>query len=337
LSAAAELSNDLAPVLEARARDALVHWAASAPRPRLLKYRENAVFRVELDGKPAALRLHRPGYHDEASLRSELAWLAELRAGGMDVPCPLATAEGSLLVELPAGAALGRQHADVMSWVDGEPLGETGVPLAHSPERLAVIFASIGAGMADLHTLSDRWTLPAGFRRHAWDCGGLLGDRPLWGRFWDCEGLLPAQRQALSALRHKLRRHLRGLAEIGLDYGLIHADLVRENVFVKGDEVAFIDFDDAGFGWRLFDLATALSKNLKEPAHDVIRASLIAGYRSRRALTDDDLATLPLFLVLRSLTYIGWIAQRPDVPHAGRRMRRFAEEALELAATHGLR
>ncbi|BCH21216.1 phosphotransferase [Mesorhizobium sp. L-8-3] len=336
MSAADDLPAGLASALDARVRDALIHWTASDPRPRLLKYRENAVFRVELDGKPAALRLHRPGYHDETALRSELAWLAELRAGGMNVPSPLATADGNLHVELPACAELGRQHADVMSWVDGEPLGETGLPLAHPPERLAAIFAAVGAGMADLHSLSDRWTLPAGFRRHAWNLDGLLGDAPLWGRFWDCEGLSTAQSQALSALRHTLRPHLRRLAENGLDYGLIHADLVRENIFVRGDEVAFIDFDDAGFGWRMFDIATALSKNLNEPAWDVIRASLVAGYRSRRALSDDDLATLPLFLVLRSLTYIGWIAQRPEVPHAERRMRRFAEEALDLAAVHAL-
>lgn len=336
MTAATGLPASLASALDARARDALVHWTAFDPRPQLLKYRENAVFRVELDGEPAALRLHRPGYHDEAALRSELAWLAELRAGGMNVPYPLATLDGSLLIELPAHGGMGRQHADLMSWVDGTPLGETGIPLAYSPDRLAVIFAAIGAAMADLHALSDRWTLPAGFRRRAWDFDGLLGDAPLWGRFWDCEGLSSARRQALNSLRYTLRPQLQGLAETGLDYGLIHADLVRENIFVRGDEVAFIDFDDAGFGWRMFDLATALSKNLKEPAYDVLQASLIAGYRSRRRLSDDDLAALPLFLVLRSLTYIGWIAQRPEVPHAERRMQRFAEEALALAALYGL-
>ncbi|MGO4833282.1 phosphotransferase, partial [Rhizobiaceae sp. 2RAB30] len=192
------------------------------------------------------------------------------------------------------------------------------------------------AAMADLHTLSDRWTPPTGFRRHAWDLDGLLGETPLWGRFWDCEGLPSAQRRALSALRHRLRPRLQALAETGLDYGLIHADLVRENIFVKGDEVAFIDFDDAGFGWRMFDLATALSKNLKEPAYDVVQASLVVGYRRRRTLPDGDLATLPLFLVLRSLTYIGWMAQRPEVPHAESRMQRFADEALALAARYGL-
>ncbi len=331
-----DLPARLASALDARAREALVRWPASDQPPQLLKYRENAVFRVEIEGRPAALRLHRPGYHDAAALRSELVWLAELRAGGMNVPSPVAAADGSFLVALAANDAFGAQHADVMSWIDGVPLGESGVLLAQPPDRLATIFTAVGAAMADLHTLSDRWTLPAGFRRHAWDLDGLLGETPLWGRFWDCEGLPSPQLRALSTLRQGLRPRLRDLAETGLDCGLIHADLVRENIFVKGDEVAFIDFDDAGFGWRMFDLATALSKNLKEPAYDVVQASLVAGYRSRRTLPDGDLATLPLFLVLRSLTYIGWIAQRPEVPHAESRMQRFAEEALTLAARYGL-
>lgn len=336
MSAPTDLPARLASALDARAREALVRWPASDPQPLLLKYRENAVFKVEIDGEPAALRLHRPGYHDETALRSELVWLAELSARGMKVPSPLAAADGSLLVALAANEAFGAQHADVMSWVEGMPLGESRVLLAQPPERLAMIFTAVGAAMADLHTLSDRWTLPASFRRHAWDLDGLLGEAPLWGRFWDCEGLSLAQREALSALRQRLRPRLQALAEIGLDYGLIHADLVRENIFVVGDAVAFIDFDDAGFGWRMLDLATALSKNLNEPACDVIQAALITGYRSRRRLSDADLATLPLFLVLRSLTYIGWIAERPEVPHAEIRLRRFAEEALKLAARYGL-
>ncbi|MGO4840763.1 phosphotransferase, partial [Rhizobiaceae sp. 2RAB30] len=125
MSAADDLPASLAAALGARAREALVRWLTSDPRPLLLKYRENAVFRVEIEGRPAALRLHRPGYHDEADLRSELAWLAELRAGGMNVPSPLAAADGSLLVALAANDAFGAQHADVMSWVDGVPLGES--------------------------------------------------------------------------------------------------------------------------------------------------------------------------------------------------------------------
>lgn len=320
--------------LQERAREALEHWAALADAPVLLKYRENAVFRITLaDGQSAALRLHRPGYHDETSLRSELAFMATLRHGGLDVPSPVPTGDGRSLVRLPANRKFPVQHADVVSWIDGAALGQTGTPLSQSAKTQADLFFRIGHAMATLHDLADAWMPPPGFRRPAWDPEGLLGESPLWGRFWDCPGLSRDEATALSAVRDDLRRRLADAQRNGLDYGLIHADLVRENIYLTGDEnqVAFIDFDDAGYGFRLFDLATALLKNRQEPAYPAIENALIAGYRSRRGLSDAALQSLPLFMVLRSLTYIGWLAERPEIPGAARRLSRYVAESLELA------
>ena len=322
--------------LDRRARQALVHWGAADQRPELLKYRENAVFRVRLgDGRPAALRLHRAGYHGEAALRSELQWMAALGDGGLAVPRPIAAADGRLLVALPDAGDFTAQHADILGWMDGQALGESGKPLSHAPEKLGAIFSVLGATMAEMHNLADRWTPPEGFWRPAWDAEGLLGERPLWGRFWDCDALSSTQAAALSALRHDLRRRLATLP--AQDFGLIHADLVRENVLVGERGVVFIDFDDAGYGFRLFDIATALLKNRREPAYEAIEAALIAGYRSRRSLTEEALSGLPLFLVLRSLTYIGWFAARPELPGARERVLRYADETLALAEELGFR
>ena len=136
--------------------------------------------------------------------------------------------------------------------------------------------------------------------------------------------------EALAALRVRLSQALDSHAP-RLDYGLIHADLVRENVFITNGGVAFIDFDDCGPGYRLFDIATTLLKNRGEPTYPAIERALIAGYRSRRSLSDETLAALPLFLTLRSLTYIGWLAQRPETPNAAGRLSRYLKESLQLA------
>ncbi|NUS70426.1 MAG: phosphotransferase [Ensifer adhaerens] len=334
----ADLPKPFRDALDNRARQALAHWGVADQRPELLKYRENAVFRVSLaDGRPAALRLHRSGYHGEAALRSELQWMAALGDGGLAVPQPIATEGGGLLVALPAEGEFGTQHADIIEWMDGEPLGESGSPLSHSPGRLVAIFSALGASIAEMHNLADRWSPPEGFWRAAWDENGLLGEQPLWGRFWDCEGLSATQASALSSLRHDLRQRLAVLPTPAKDFGLIHADLVRENVLVAENGVTFIDFDDAGYGFRLFDIATALLKNRREPAYETIEAALISGYRSRRALPDEALSGLPLFLVLRSLTYIGWFASRPELPAARERVLRYANETLTLAEETGIR
>lgn len=319
--------------LHRRARAALSHWGLSGSALTLLKYRENAVFRVTLDtGEPAVLRLHRPGYHDEAALASELAWMDTLRAGGLRVPAPVPTQDGRHIIALAAGDGFGLQHADIVSWIDGSPLGETGIPLPYPAERLAAIFFSLGVSMARLHALSDAWSPPATFHRPRWDAEGLVGDAPLWGRFWDCPGLSAADAADLTTLRQRLRARLAAVPPGTLDSGLIHADLVRENVIVDeaGDGIAMIDFDDGGSGFRMFDIATALFKNRSEPHYAEIEAGLIGGYRSVRPLAEAALETLPLFMALRGVTYVGWIGARLETPDARARMQRYVCDALQL-------
>lgn len=329
-----QLPQTIRDALQKRALEALNHWPVRPHEPVLMKYRENAVFRITLeDGRFAALRLHRPGYHDETSLRSELHFMAALKVGGLNVPSPVATRNMQSLVRLQAGRHFPEQHADVVSWIDGAPLGQSGVPLSQPIEKQTEIFFRIGHAMATMHNLADTWQPPERFRRPAWDATGLIGEKPLWGRFWDCAGLSRDDATALSALRQELRKALASASAHGPDYGLIHADLVRENIFLTDGEsdVAFIDFDDAGHGFRLFDLATTLLKNRNEPAYPIIEKALIDGYRDRRELTDATLEILPLFMVLRSLTYIGWLAERPEIPGAPERLSRYVNESLEMA------
>jgi Ser/Thr protein kinase RdoA (MazF antagonist) len=328
------LPQTIRDALQKRAREALDHWPVQAHEPVLMKYRENAVFRITLeDGQFAALRLHRPGYHDETSLHSELHFMAALKLGGLDVPSPVPATSRQNLVRLTANRHFPAQYADVVSWIDGVPLGQSRMPLSQSIEMQEAIFYRIGQNMAIMHELADAWEPPEHFRRPVWDWEGLVGEKPLWGRFWDCRGLSSESAVALSALRHELRRVLMNADRQNLDYGLIHADLVRENIFLTGvdSNVAFIDFDDAGHGFRMFDLATTLLKNRNEPAYPVIERALISGYRSRRALSEAALAALPLFMVLRNLTYIGWLAERPEIPDCVERLSRYVNESLEMA------
>ena len=61
-------------------------WGAEGP-VELITERENAVYRIMRDGAPAALRLHRAGYQNEASILSELSWTTRLADAGF--ACPL--------------------------------------------------------------------------------------------------------------------------------------------------------------------------------------------------------------------------------------------------------
>ena len=94
-------------------------------------------------------------------------------------------------------------------------------------------------------------------------------------------------------------------------YSLIHADLHFGNVVVDGDRLAVIDFDDSGFGWHQYELAVVLAGHPAE-RFDVNFESLLSGYRRVRAFPDEDAALVPMFVVVRALALLGWIAQRPE-------------------------
>jgi Ser/Thr protein kinase RdoA (MazF antagonist) len=301
--------------------------------PQLIMHRENSVFRVETAAGPAALRIHRAGYHSWASIKSELAWMAHLKANGIAVPEPVPTRNGALLIELNEAGASPR-IVDLLTWLGGAPLGKTGAPLAGAAAEQTEIFTALGKSMARLHNVSDAWQLPEDFRRHAWNRDGLVGENPFWGRFWEISNCSADETKLLNSIRLRAAQDLEMFTSGGADYGLIHADLVRENILVQDGQIQMIDFDDAGFGFRLFDIATTLFKNRGEPHYEALKSALISGYATLRPLSRRDLEALPLFMLLRALTYLGWGEARKSEPGMAARRQRFKSEALELALAY---
>ncbi len=265
---------------------------------RLLRNRENAVFEIALPTGRAALRLHRVGYQNPAAVQSELWWCAAMAARGVAVPAALPARDGQFLQTLANG-----RLASVISWVEGEALGEAGVLFAQPTETALRQHDDLGQLLARIHAVTDSLTLPASFQRPQWDIDGLVGESPFWGRFWDHPLASPRQTALLREARALLTKGLQAYAQGG-NFGLIHADVLRENVLVNGNSLSLIDFDDSGFGFRPYDLGTVLSQNLYEPAYHEIRAALLQGYGDLSV----DLADL--FTLARVCASVGWAAPR---------------------------
>lgn len=285
------------------AKEAAAHWNGRVVR--LLRDRENAVFELALPRGRAALRLHRQGYQNDSAIKSELWLMAALAADGLAVPAALPDRVGRLLVPLSSG-----RLASAISWCEGSALGEAGVTFADpAPVVLSRHFA-LGRLLAEFHDAVDRLTLPLDFVRPNWDRAGLVGEAPLWGRFWDHSKASPAQSatlaESVSFLRDILTR-----PDLGA-IGIIHADVLRENVLVNKESLSLIDFDDSGFGYRLYDLGTVMSQNLYEPAFVDIRAALIDGYRTLRPAAAD---LVDAFTLARVCASVGWAAQRLPLDH----------------------
>ena len=316
------------------AAEALGHWGLQGSDLDLIKYRENAVFRVDAPGGDRfALRIHRHDYHSDAELRSELQWMAALADAGIAVPTLVPDSAGQLFRRVEAAGVPEPRQVDLFEWVDGSQLGsvEGGLGDASSVAR---IYHTIGGLAARLHNQATAWPLPQGFIRHAWDVEGLVGQSPFWGRFWELAALSEGQRDLLLAARQRVQRDLAVYADDPANadrYSLIHADFVAENLMVCGEEVRLIDFDDAGFGWHLFELATALYFEMEEAHYPQAYEALIAGYREHRPLPDSQLAHMPLFFLARSFTYLGWVHTRSETQTAKELTPMLVERCCDLA------
>ena len=307
---------------------ALQQWDLSVAKIELVSRSENVVFRVDSEaGQSYALRVHRPGYHTLAELESEALWTAALNEAGIGAPVAEPTRAGGHYAVVGVPGTGEARHVGLIPWFEGVPLDEMIDEAAGAADRDLHI-ERLGRLIATMHEQAVDWHPPSHFERHSLDADGFMGEAPFWGRFWDIAQLTAEQRETLVEARGWI--HAR-LSEYGKDHGtysMIHADLRSANVLVNGDRVFVIDFDDAGFGWHQYDLAVALFDYGTSPNYESIRDALIAGYRSRRLISDEDLALLPLFVLVRTLASLGWLNDRPEVD-----LYKFLPVLIELGCT----
>ena len=316
--------------LRALATVALTRWGVGDCEPEIVKYRENAVFRVQAaDGQGAVLRVHRHGYHSDAALRSELAWLEALHADGIPVPAVIPSAAGAPFEIVQAAGVPEPRQVDMLTWIPGIPIGTMEEGLNPAIADVHAVFAGVGRLCARLHNQTGVWPQPQGFVRHAWDREGLVGPEPLWGRFWEAAVLGVEEHRLIERARARVHEDLTAYGRPPRRYGLIHADLNLDNMLFDGERVILLDFDDCGFGWHLFDLSTIWTLFHGSDLAEAMRAGVVEGYRRERDLPDEELAHLPLFELGRAFSYLGWVHTRSETASA----QSLAPEIAELACT----
>ncbi len=300
------------------AREALKAFPIEPVALELVSLAENVTYRVidGRDGASYALRLHRPWYHTLEELISERAWVRALDDAGIAVQTPVRTREGQEYTPVTIAAIGERRFAGLARWTTGHALAQV-LRETTDTEVAARRFQQLGALTASLHDQAATWRPPAAFTRHQLDADGFMGDTPHWGPFWDHQGLSAAERGLVLDARARLHAALGRLAREPAIYSMIHADMHPGNVLVDGDALTVIDFDDAAWGWHAYDIAVAL---VHQHGQNLARAerAYLTGYRSVRPISDQLLALLSMFRLVRGLAQIGWYHQRPELDRAAR-------------------
>lgn len=252
----------------------------------IINFGFNVTFKVVTEkNEMFALRINVNSHRTLENLHGEIALVRFLSdRGAVNLPNPVASKNGKFALTV-ASALLGRDLGVALySWLDGKELGA-------KPSEDAL--RKLGAAMAAMHQATANFTLP--------DNAQL----PLLKDFlWQTENIIFASGSPLSKedielltqAKNEIERIIKDLYS-GSKVIAIHADLHGGNIFSHRDKIYIFDFDDAGFGLPIQDLATALCY-FDAPEQKV---ALLAGYQSVSELPRHDKHQLNGLLLQRRI------------------------------------
>lgn len=300
-------------VLRPFVRVALAQFAIQPASLRVVNHAFNTTYAVrDAAGQQYALRLNTQSLRDSQGIEAELQWIEALASEGIvNVPTPAKTVAGRFAATLdcpPLGKTL---HATVARWLPGRIVGAR-------PARQQLI--QIGRVMALLHQQSKDWR-PRGsatFPR----LDSMLMNSTNNIEHIDDDRLSPTLCQLLAEVTAIIEPVYAQLAH-RFPIQPIHADLHCYNLMWYAGQLSVFDFDDAGMGWPIQDLAVACY-NLR----DIVGAehNLFAGYTSVTAMPAVSSAEFEALLMARGISLLNDLImlqsheERAFVPEFCRRM-----------------
>jgi Ser/Thr protein kinase RdoA (MazF antagonist) len=285
------------------AKSAMNAYGLTDVRVKFLREAGNTLFRVS-ETSPALtsgadlytpgqymLRIHQPGYQTSEAIELELAWLAAMcREAALPVPEPVPTREGLLLSRVTTPGIQQERNCSLLRWVKGRFITR-GIQPRH--------YRAQGRLMGRLHKHAAHWRPSMENSKRKYDYEGLFQQDAGTGipasQAW---ALLPPQyKETFESVAEKVKRVMEEWGKGPEVYGLIHADLgLDANVLFWRGEARAIDFDDSGFGYYLYDLSLALEHCQEDKALPRFKDALLEGYAEIRPISDNELASLDLFL-----------------------------------------
>ncbi|MCP5020826.1 MAG: phosphotransferase [bacterium] len=297
--------NQLTPLGKLRrqgsnSRAALRQYDLDIKRVDLIGKDTNLIYRVTAtNGRCYALRLAYPGWRKRENAVSEVMWLDAL-ARETDIPVPsiVRAKNGSGVVDACAKGSDLSQHALLMTWLPGVPLGKR-----LTEENLS----KMGDLFGRMHLHAETWKPPTGFSDDRFDRFMSHGEAPV---LFDKSSLKPfsaRQRGAIVTMRDIVEAAYAAMNPT--DMRVIHCDLWHDNIMLHNGVLTPFDFEDTIWGYRIHDLAMAmldLIESVGLARYGTLLPIFKEAYERRMPWPQEDLG---VFQMGRELWRLNWIAQ----------------------------
>jgi Ser/Thr protein kinase RdoA (MazF antagonist) len=268
--------------------NAHLEWLAQTHHP---------VFEVHHNDNHYTLHLYPLAADETDALHARHMIQQKVQANGLCVPEPVQTISNDT------------QTAALYTYINGQNQSVDALT-AEEVQR-------IGHNLARLHQMPLQ-VKP----RPRLDVPGLFGEDGVYALNEDTMTYLkPAQQELMQKVIHRIQETTQSLDADGDDFGLIHADLLLQNVLFQEDRLCLLDWEYCGYGYYLYDLTPLLWQLKTSSRYQVFKDALWQGYNTVRPLPQEHQQTLEILIGARHVASIRWVIQNRHLPAYRDRLR----------------
>ena len=283
-------------LLQEFATDVLVQYGLAIQSIECVNHAYNSTFKfTSTENKTYALRINTNSKKWPEHIWAEVQWLNALSEEGIiHAPVPIPNLQGELFSNHYFFYEGGNLNVIVYPWIEGE--------VVEDDPTEGQLF-ELGKAMAHLQKFGLTWR-PTGYANF------LAIDNPLVIRYpvlfkYPIPEIPPQLYQMLEELNLRTEKLFESLRERA-EPQIIHADLHFGNVIWHEGKMSILDFDDAGRGFPLQDLAIAIYYLRADKERE---KALIAGFLSVAPLPAHEPWELELLIASRSLTLLDYLLE----------------------------
>jgi Ser/Thr protein kinase RdoA (MazF antagonist) len=241
------------------------------------------IYLVETQTQNYILRISHHHWRTREEISFELEFLNFLAQCRLPVAYPLRTYEGELFLEIDAPE--GKRYATLFNYAEGRiPMGD------FSPAQSEIL----GKTLARIHRAALDFRPPC--QRQALTLEYLL-DRSL--------SLIAPFLQhrssdfsLLEKIAAEIKEKLQHFSDQSPFWSVCWGDPHSGNVhFTEDNRITLFDFDQCGYGWRIFDIAKFLQVALRTGMNQKAREGFVRGYQTIQELTELEISSLQAFTV----------------------------------------